>query len=76
MPKEPVIPTEHPEVERAVEYAGLWPSDKPFPLTPLEAWYVLQGWAVRPAAGLPMDTLLALPGKIEGGDGWVWLWQA
>ncbi len=35
----------NPEVVQHVTYEGLWPADRPFPLTPLEAWYVLQGWA-------------------------------
>ena len=68
----------HPEVIRKERYPT-WPEDQPFPLTPIEAWYVLQGWAVKPAAGLTRDQLLALPGKIEGhfgDDSWVWLWQA
>jgi hypothetical protein len=29
----------HPEVVRREGYAA-WPADKPFPLTPLEAWNV------------------------------------
>lgn len=57
-------------------YEGIWPAGRPFPLTPLEAWYVLQGCAVRPAGGLSIDQFDAMPGKIEGGDDWVWLWQA
>ncbi len=64
----------HPEVVRRRGYPT-WPADKPFPLTQLEAWYVLQGWEVKPAAGLTSDQLDALPGKIEGGNGWLWLWQ-
>ncbi len=64
----------HPEVVRRMGYPT-WPADKPFPLTPLEAWYVLQGWEVKPAAGLTFDQLNALPGKMEGGSGWLWLWQ-
>ena len=75
MDADPVAGNPHPEVERRVEYP-VWPVGKPFPLTPLEAWYVLQGWAVRPVAGLPMETLLDMPGKIEGGESWVWLWQS
>ncbi len=65
----------HPEVVRRVGYDSVWPADKPFPLTPLEAWYVLQGWEVKPAGGLTMDQVGEMPGKIEGGNGWVQLWQ-
>lgn len=74
---EDVAPAEpaHPEVERRVEYP-VWPAGKPFPLTPLEAWYVLQGWAVRPAAGISMEVFLEMPGKVEIGDGWFRLWQS
>ncbi len=43
---------------------------------PIEAWYVLQGWAVQPAGGISGEQVGAMPGKIEGGDGWVWLWQS
>jgi hypothetical protein len=64
-----------PDVERKVGYP-VWPESKPFPLTPLEAWYVLQGWAVKPKAGLTLDQALDLPGKVEFGDGYVWLWQS
>jgi len=66
----------NPEVERKIGYP-VWPEGKPFPLTPLEAWYV-QGWAVnvKPKAGLTLDQALDLPGKIEFGDGYVWLWQS
>ena len=35
------------EIDARIEYP-VWPDDKPFPLTPLEAWYVMQGYAVRP----------------------------
>jgi hypothetical protein len=67
---------EHPEVVRRMAYEGIWPADKPFPLTPLEAWYVMQGWEVKPAAGITMQQVLDMPGKIEGGNGWIRIWQA
>jgi hypothetical protein len=53
-----------------------WPADKPFPLTPLEAWYVLQGWEVTPVGGITLEQVRELPGKIEGGNGWVRLWRS
>jgi len=65
----------HPEVLRKKRYPA-WPADKPFPLTPLEAWYVLQGWQVSPANGITIEQINELPGKIEGDGGWVWLWQS
>ena len=46
-----------------------------FPLTPLEAWYVMKGYAVRPARGISMDEFLELPGMIELSDGYVMLRQ-
>jgi hypothetical protein len=75
MSREPTLITDpHPEVQRWVEYET-WPAEKPFPLTPLEAWYVLQGYAVRPAAGMTQDQLYAMPGRVEGGvggpSGWI-----
>jgi hypothetical protein len=65
----------HPEVvRRRTEWT--WPSGKPFPLTPLEAWYVMQGWEVKPAAGITATQIIdEMPGKLEGGNGWVLLWQ-
>jgi len=67
---------EHPEVARREEYANFWPEEEPFPLTPMEAWYLLQGWAVKPAAGLSMEQYMKLPGKLEYVDGYVLLWQS
>jgi hypothetical protein len=64
-----------PEVERRRAYPTR-PDDEPCPLTPLEAWYVFQGWQVQPAAGIDLETVLKLPGKIEGGEGLVCLWQS
>ena len=67
--------TQHPEV---VRYAAgpVWPADKPFPLTPLEAWYVMRGWWVAPEAGVTMEQILEeLPGKLEAGGGWLGLWR-
>jgi hypothetical protein len=65
----------HPEVVRRKGYET-WPADKPFPLTPLEAWYVMQGWEVKPASGLTFEQFNELPGKLEGGADWLWLWQS
>ncbi|MGI4744747.1 MAG: hypothetical protein ACRYFY_01695 [Janthinobacterium lividum] len=66
---------EHPEVVRR-KVGPVWPPNKPFPLTPLEAWYVMRGWDVAPAAGVTMQQILEeLPGKLEGGNGWVQLWE-
>ncbi len=66
----------NPEVVRRVAYDAVWPAGKPFPLTPLEAWYVLQGWEVAPVGGITQEQVLAMPGRIEGGAGWIWLWQS
>jgi hypothetical protein len=44
-----------------VEYRPC-PADKEFPLTPLEAWYVLLGYAVRPARRASLEEFLELPG--------------
>jgi hypothetical protein len=65
----------HPEVVRRAIRPDIWPSGKPFPLTPLEAWYLLQGWEVAPAAGITMEQVMELPAQAEGGDGWVVLWR-
>jgi hypothetical protein len=62
------------KVDFRVAYAH-WPSDQEFPLTPLEAWYVMKGYAVRPARGISMEEFLELPGMIEFSDGYVMLRQ-
>jgi hypothetical protein len=54
----------------------VWPADRPFPLTPQEAWWVMQGYAVRPKAELTMEAFLALPGQLELSDGYVMLRQS
>ena len=69
-----IIRAPHPEVVRWVEYLP-WPADKPFPLTPLEAWYVMQGYTVKPAATMTFDDFMQLPGSLEGGPGGVMLRQ-
>ena len=55
---------QHPEVERYAFAGATWPSDRPFPLTPTECWFILQGWAVRPKAPRPiMELYDELPGE-------------
>jgi hypothetical protein len=64
----------HEIVRRRTQWT--WPAEKSFPLTPLEAWYVRQGWEVKPAAGITATELVdAMPGKLEGGNGWILPWQ-
>jgi hypothetical protein len=52
-----------------------WPAGKEFPLTPLEAWYVMRGYAVRPARHVSMEEFLELPGQMELSDGYIMLRQ-
>ena len=57
----------------AVDYRtfnGTWPHDKEFPLTPLEAWYILKGYAVRPKQSLDD---VQLPEQLERGDDYIML---
>ena len=63
------------KVDYRVGYAH-WPTDQEFPLTPIEAWYVLKGYAVRPARPMTMDEFLELPGMLEVSDGYVMLRQS
>jgi hypothetical protein len=63
------------KVDFRVDYQP-WPADKEFPLTPLEAWYIMRGYAVRPARRVTMDEFLELPGKLEMSDGYIMLWQS
>ena len=62
------------EIDARIEYP-VWPDDKPFPLTPLEAWYVMQGYAVRPKTRPTVDVVLEMPGQIEMSNGYVMLRQ-
>jgi hypothetical protein len=52
-----------------------WPAGKEFPLTPLEAWYVMRGYAVRPKSPVPLEEFLELPGQLELSDGYIMLRQ-
>jgi hypothetical protein len=36
----------------------------------------MQGWEVKPASGLTIEQFNELPGKLEGGAEWLWLWQS
>ena len=48
-----------------------WPDDKPFPLTPDEAYWIMRGWMVLPASEPNVDTLLEMPGRLEMIDGYI-----
>lgn len=62
------------KVDFRIEYQP-WPSGKEFPLTPLEAWYVMQGYAVRPERQVSLEEFLELPGQLELSDGYIMLRQ-
>jgi len=53
-------------VKARVEYAVFDDRQAPFPLSPIECWYLVQGWAVKPKAPLSQDDQLDLPGRLEG----------
>ena len=65
----------HPEVVRWAD-GQPWPAGKPFPLTPLEAWYVMQGYTVKPTVKLSSDEFKQLPGSLQGGPDGVMLRQS
>ena len=52
-----------------------WPRDEDFPLTFMEAWYIMKGYAVRPAREIALNTFLELPGQLEMSDGYIMLRQ-
>jgi hypothetical protein len=62
------------KIDFRIEYRP-WAAGKDFPLTPLEAWYVMKGYAVRPARRLSMEEFLELPGQLELSDGCIMLRQ-
>jgi len=49
----------------------VWPAEEPFPLTPMEAWWLLHGYAVKPASPISPEARRALPGPIESHDGYL-----
>jgi hypothetical protein len=54
-------------VRARVAYAVFDDRQVPFPLSPMECWYLVQGWAVKPAADtLSLDDQVDLPGRLEG----------
>ena len=55
----------YPKVVRRAVNGCIWPAGTTFPLTSIEAWFVLQSWAVKPAGGIGIDQVGAMPGKIE-----------
>jgi len=62
------------KVDYRIEYRP-WPAGKQFPLTPLEAWYVMRGYAVRPKSPVPLEEFFELPGQLELSDGYIMLRQ-
>lgn len=66
----PIEPAPHPPQGPG----GVWPKDRPFPLTPEECERLVRGYPV-PWRG-SLDDFLLLPGKYEMIDGWIHLWRA
>ena len=55
------------DIDAIEEYAGCWPADRPFPLSPGECMALVMGYAVRPRQPMTMEDFGALPGAWEGG---------
>ena len=65
------------EIDALEQYGGNWPADKPFPFTPEEAWWLLQGYSVKPRnCDMTFEIFNELPGKLEMSDGYVMLWRS
>jgi hypothetical protein len=47
-----------------------------FPLTPMEAWFIMRGYWVKSKQPVNVDRLMTLPGKLEMIDGYIGLWNA
>lgn len=56
-------------------YNNIW-SEEDFPLTPVEAWYVMRGYAVKPKKPVDVDQMLKMPGKLEMSNGYIMLWES
>src|SRR4051812_43203861 len=48
-----------------------WPDDQEFPLTPLEAWYLMRGYSVKPSREVSNDVLKLFPGDVQHEDGYI-----
>lgn len=48
---------------------NVWGDD--FPLTPLECWFVMRGWSVRPKNRVNVDTMMTMPGHLELVNGYI-----
>lgn len=60
-----------PEID-AKDY-GMAMSAEEFPLTPLEAWFIMRGYWVKPKRPVDVDKLVTLPGLLEMSDGYIGL---
>jgi len=49
-----------------------WPDDKPFPLTPMEAYWIMRGWRVLPKSAPDITTYHEMPGHgLEMMEGYI-----
>ena len=53
-------------VRARMEYTVYDGRQTPFPLSPMECWYLVQGWEVKLAVSLSQADQLDLPGRLEG----------
>jgi len=60
-----------PEID-AKEYGDTVPADE-FPLTPMEAWFIMRGYWVKPKVPTNVDKLMTMPGMLEMADGYIGL---
>ena len=59
------------EVQK-IRTGHVWTDDKPFPLTPMEAYWVMRGWQVLPKSAPDLATFREMPGKgLEMIDGYI-----
>jgi len=44
-----------------------------FPLSPIETWFIMRGFWVKPRQPVDIDKLFTLPGTLEMSDGYIGL---
>jgi len=61
-----------PEVDAKDLDGNTVPADE-FPLTPMEAWFIMRGYWVKPRIPTNVDKLMTMPGLLEMFDGYIGL---
>lgn len=56
----------------AKDYGNIVPTEE-FPLSPVETWFIMRGYWVKPRVPVDVERLLTFPGLLEMSDGYIGL---